>query len=226
MNKDTYLTLEKYMLSCMTDAAHDCQHIYRVLYTALDIAKDYEIDMDVLIASCLLHDIGREAQFKDETLDHATVGADMAFDYLINMGWSQDKANHVKRCISTHRYRNDNLPESIEAKILFDSDKLDVSGAIGIARTLAYTGIVGEPLYSIDEHGNVLQGTENEEPSFFQEYNWKLKKIYKNLYTDRAKLLAEDRRKSSIDFYNALYEEVNSTHKNGLQRLKNSLEDL
>ncbi len=53
------------MLSCMNDGAHDRQHIYRVLYYALDIAEEYCIDQDVLIAACLLHDIGRDAQFRN-----------------------------------------------------------------------------------------------------------------------------------------------------------------
>jgi len=96
------------------------------------------------------------------------------------------KAQHVKACISTHRYRNSNPPASIEAKILFDADKLDVTGTIGIARTLAYKEIVAEPLYSVDEFGNVLNGEEDEKPSFFQEYHWKLKKVYDNFFTNQA----------------------------------------
>lgn len=47
-----------------------------------------------------------------------------------------------KQCIKTHRYRTNNPPESLEAKILFDADKLDAAGAIGIARTLLYKGII------------------------------------------------------------------------------------
>lgn len=54
------------MLSCMEDSAHDKEHIYHVLYNALEIAKtEMNIDYDVLIASCLLHDIGRKEQFEN-----------------------------------------------------------------------------------------------------------------------------------------------------------------
>jgi len=73
MQRDMYINIEKYMVSCMKDGAHDCQHIYRVLYSALDIANDYNINKDVLIAASLLHDIGREAQFENSKLDHAIV---------------------------------------------------------------------------------------------------------------------------------------------------------
>lgn len=224
MKKEMYLKIEKYMLSCMKDGAHDCQHIYRVLYFALDIASDYSVDKDVLIAACLLHDIGREAQFKNSECDHAVVGADMAYKYLCEIKWTESKASHVKACISTHRYRNNNLPKSIEAKILFDADKLDVVGTVGIARTLAYKGIVSEPLYSIDETGNVLDGSGDESPSFFKEYNWKLKNVYDKFFTNRAKKIAEKSRKASIDFYESMYREVSSVHKVGINLLKNSLE--
>ena len=71
MKREIYETLEQYMLSCMEDSAHDAQHIYRVLYNALLIAKEEKhVDHDVLIAACLLHDIGRKEQFADPALCH------------------------------------------------------------------------------------------------------------------------------------------------------------
>ena len=55
MTRETYTLLEDYMLSCMEDSAHDKEHIYRVLYAALDIAgTEKDVDMDVLITACLM----------------------------------------------------------------------------------------------------------------------------------------------------------------------------
>lgn len=226
MDKSKYRIIEKYMLSCMNnnDSAHGYQHIYRVLYNALEIGKDYEVDEEVLIASCLLHDIGRDIQSKNSTRNHAIEGATMAYQYLISIGWSEDKANHVKDCILTHSDRNDNQSCSIEAKIVFDADKLDITGATGIARILAYSGIVSQPLYSVSAYGQVLTGEINEKSSFFKEYNNEIKKIYNKFYTSKAKEIAVKRRKTSIDFYNKLSEEVDSTHKNGLDNLNLVLE--
>jgi len=112
----------------------------------------------------------------------------------------------------------------MEAKILFDADKLDVTGTLGIARTLAYKGIVAEPLYYVDEDGCVLDGQNEKRPSFFQEYNWKLKHIYDKFYTDRAKEIAKERQRASISFYESMYKEVRSIHKTGLHLLNRELE--
>jgi len=122
MKKSMYKIIEKYMFECMKDSAHNSEHIFRVLYLSLNIAsKRKDINYNVLIASCLLHDIGREEQFKNNKICHAEIGGIMAKDFLIINGWSEEESNHVNKCISSHRFRGNNIPETIEAKILFDA---------------------------------------------------------------------------------------------------------
>lgn len=225
MNKDTYLLLEKYMISCMEDSAHDKEHIYRVLYNALRIAnKEKDVDYDVLISACLLHDIGRKEQFENPELCHAIIGSEKAYSFLINNGFECGYAERVKQCIKTHRYRKNNRPQSLEAKILFDADKLDATGTMGIARTLMYNGILSEPIYSLLPDGSISSGENDTIPSFFQEYKYKLEKVYLNFYTTEAKMIAKERQNSAIEFYNSLYEEVQSTYKNGKDELEKILQ--
>ncbi len=98
MNRETYYLLEDYMLSCMDDSAHDREHVYRVLYHALKIAKTLEnVDYDVLIAACLLHDIGRKEQFENPALCHAAVGSDKAFTFLTARGFEKEYAGQVSQ---------------------------------------------------------------------------------------------------------------------------------
>lgn len=225
MNRENYQLMENYMLSCMRDSAHDKEHIYRVLYNALEIAKEERhVNYDVLIAACLLHDIGRGEQFENPALCHAKVGSDKAYYFLLEHGFAQDYAEHVKQCIKTHRYRKDTLPQSLEARILFDADKLDAAGATGIARTLIYKGTVSEPLYTVSSKGEVLSGETDEQPSFFQEYKCKLENLYSGFYTGRATEIAKERRHSAVDFYNALYNEVSIPYQNGRSELEKQLE--
>lgn len=200
----------------MRDAAHDKEHIYRVLYNALDIAQtESNVDYDVLIAACLLHDIGREEQFKNPKLDHAEVGGDKAYKFLTGNGFSAEFAGKVKSCIVAHRFRKSRPPESKEAKILFDADKLDVTGAMGVARTLVYKGGIGDPLYTLGAGGLPSSGEDDEAPSFFQEYHFKLKNLYDKFYTDKGRALAAERKNAARAFYDSLYGEVKKTYQNG-----------
>lgn len=220
MNKTTYLLIENYMTLCMEDSAHDKEHIYRVLYTALDIAKtEQNVNYDVLISACLLHDIGRKEQFENPDLCHAKVGADKAYHFLFENGFDETFAEHVKCCIETHRFRKNKPPQSIEAQILFDADKLDASGVIGIARTLMYKGQVSEPLYSLLPNGQVSGGENDDKPSFFQEYKYKLENLYSNFFTKRGTELAKERQQSAVRFYNDIFNEVSSSYITGQNAL-------
>jgi len=223
MNKNEYTTIESYMISKMNDSAHDIHHVYRVLNAAVDIANHTEaVSMEILIAACLLHDIGREQQFANPNLCHAQIGGEIAYEFLLSQNWPEPKAQHVKECIQAHRYRSSNPPQSIEAKILFDADKLDVCGAIGIARTLQYEGHTGDQLYILDKNEKIItDGGGANKSTFFQEYNFKLKKIYDTFFTEHARNLAKARQKASIDFYNALHSEISQNYENGRNFLCN-----
>jgi uncharacterized protein len=216
MTKQQYELMETYMLSCMEDSAHDKEHIYRVLYNGLEIAgAEREVDYDVLITACLLHDIGRKEQFADPAVCHAMVGGEKAFCFLREHGFDQVFSQKVRHCIETHRFRKSMQPESLEAKILFDADKLDVTGALGIARTLMYKGNVTEPIYNVLPSGEISDGTEDVTPSFFREYKFKLEKLYDKFYTEKGAQLAQQRRTIAAAFYEALYREVNTGYTAG-----------
>lgn len=224
MNKDTYKLIENYMLSCARDSAHDKDHVYRVLYVALDIAgTETNVDYDVLIFACLLHDIGRQEQFDDPNLCHAQVGGDKAMAFLLKNGFSARFAQRVRQCIISHRYRTNAQPESIEAKILFDADKIDATGAIGIARTIFYQGQTGSPLYSLLDDGSVSDGAGDIDESFFREYKFKLEGLYDIYYTARGNEIAKARREAASTFYSNMLSEVNASY-SSRQLLKDLIE--
>lgn len=214
MDKNIILKSEQYMIVQMKDSAHDKEHIYRVTNLALDIAKtELNTDENVLIVACLLHDIGRAEQDRNPKLCHAQVGADMAYRFLISEGVSENEANKVKLCIASHRFRGNHLPDSIEAKILFDADTIDVTGAMGIARSLYYEGKQDIPIYNTDTNGYVIEGDLDTNESFLREYNFKLKNLYDRLYTKRGREIAENRRDIAIKFYESLRNEIIDSHR-------------
>lgn len=226
MNREKFLMIEKYMRLCMKDSAHGWDHVYRVLYNALEIAKTEEkVDTDVLICACLLHDIGRKEQFENPELCHAMVGSEKAYQFLIEHGFDAEYACKVKHCVETHRFRKNNPPRTLEAKILFDADKLEAAGAVGIARTLIYKGIVSDPLYSLRPDGTVSDGDGDTEASFFQEYKYKLEHIYDHFYTRKGAEMAEQKRGAAVAFYESLLQEVKSSYENGNEELERLLDD-
>ena len=214
MDKRSWRVLEEYMISRMQDSAHDMQHVYRVLNNALEIAKGEEnVNMDVLMTAALLHDIGRADERMDPAADHAVTGGDRAYRTLTKtpeLDYDHAFAEHVRQCIRTHRFRRNDPPVTIEAKILFDADKLDVCGAIGIARTLMYSGAHDRPLYTTDPDGNIRDGKADTEDSFCREYRFKLEGMYDRFLTRRGAELAKERQRAAVDFYNDLLSEVHT----------------
>ena len=224
MKRTDYAQIERFMLDCMKDSAHDREHVYRVLYGALEIAKtEPDANLDVLVAACLLHDIGRKEQFETPALDHALVGGEKACRFLISQGYDEAFAAHVRGCIETHRFRKSRPPESIEAKILFDADKLDATGAVGIARTMMYSGATGRPIYTRLADGCISDGALSDEPSFFHEYRFKLAKLYDRFYTAEGARLAQERRAIAMAYYDALLREVRDPDTHGKALLENML---
>ena len=208
MTQKSFHLIENHMLSAMADSAHDAQHVYRVLYNALEIAEsETGVNYDVLITACLLHDIGRKEQFEDPKLCHAAVGSKKARIFLAGHNFSEEFTERVCHCILSHRFRKAAPPQTIEAKILFDADKLDVTGVIGIARTLLYQGKMESPLYTLLPDGTVSDGSGEPAESFFGEYKFKLEKLYGTFLTEAGAQLAQQRRTAAESFYKSLYAE-------------------
>ncbi len=223
MKQEEYQELTAYMQDCMSDAAHDKEHVWRVLGYALKLAGELKepVDYDCLITACLLHDIGRAAQFKDPSLDHAAVGADMAAVWLAEHGYSPEFCQAVRSAIRSHRYRTGGRAQSIEAQLLFDADKLDVCGIMGLFRTISYCDHVGEPYYTVGKDG-LVEFTASTEASVVQEYCYKLRHVGERLYTDGAKRLAEELSHQLDTAVNSVVQQANFARA-GLAELENLL---
>lgn len=197
MEKELFKKIDQYMLNMTDGFIHDETHVYRVTNYALIIAKEYkDINEDILIASCLLHDVGRVMQGKGNSICHAMQGGNMAYEFLKQEGWDETDCLHVKECIASHRYKSKLLPKTMEAKILFDADKLDMTGAIGISRVLLYKGFMEESIYN-----------EKSQNSFLSEYEERLLKVYDVFFTEKAREIAMKRKKLTQIFYEQIISE-------------------
>lgn len=105
MTQEQLQLLNDYMVACVADGAHDALHVRRVLYLALELAETEEnVDREVLIAACLLHDVGQAEEMRDPSVRHAAAGAVKAERFLTENGFGEAFANKVARCIAAHSF--------------------------------------------------------------------------------------------------------------------------
>lgn len=194
------------------DPVHGFDHILRVYRMAEKLAIAEGGDIEIVRAAALLHDAEGSATGGGEEgrLNHHQVSADFARQVLEAEGWPEERIAAVLHCIRAHRFRDESEnPQTLEARILFDADKLDVIGAIGVARTIAYDVMVGQPIYSPPSDRFVRTGErEPDEPhSSYHEYLFKLRKIKERLHTKTARELAEERHRFLMEFFERLADE-------------------
>ncbi|HBB37415.1 MAG: Metal dependent phosphohydrolase [Candidatus Moranbacteria bacterium GW2011_GWC1_45_18] len=201
-------------------SAHNMDHVNRVYNNALKISKDEKIDLEVVKIAILLHDIGgsKEMKSKSGKFDHAIESAKIAGPFLQKLGFSEEKIRHICDCIITHRYRTENKPKTKEAQIVFDSDKLDTIGAIGIARQFVWVGKNNAHIfrkmdiekYAQENLGGSLKGRLRDKTKHSPQLSWetKGKHILKSLYTKKTKEIARKRMKFSENFLKKLEREI------------------
>jgi len=202
-------------------AAHSMDHIMRVYNLCMNLARGEDVDLEVLRAAALLHDVGGPAEMADPSgkIDHAVVGAETAGSILEELGFGKEKIKHIQDCIVSHRYRTDNKPKTKEAEILFDADKLDMLGAIGIARGYAWVGKNNASFYkkinNIEEYindnlGGKINGRlrDKTKHSVQAQYETKAKFIKDKLYTEKARQIAKERTEYFKKFLDRLEEEI------------------
>jgi len=206
-------------LSC---SAHAMEHVMRVYDLCLHLAKyESSIDLDVLKTAALLHDIARVKEFDDKTgsIDHSALGAEMADKILRTLGYTEEKVAHIKHCITAHRFRGKVEPQTKEAKILFDADKLDVLGAIGVARSFMIAGQYGQKAYSeisikdylkdnvvSEKADGRVRDVSKHTPNL--EFELKLKHVPERLYTQKARDMAKERLRFMENFFEKLKREI------------------
>lgn len=212
--------IKEFVKKELTCSAHNLDHVFRVYKLCLKIAEcEKNADIDVLIPAALLHDIARVKESSDLTgeIDHAVLGGTMAEEILRKLDYDKEEIEKIKHCITAHRFRTGNEPQTIEAKILYDADKLDAIGAIGIARCFMLGGQFGQSL-SINEgiedylnsnsvENGRLKNVSKHTPII--EYEIKLKRIPEKLYTEKAKQIASERMKYMDGFFEKLNLEMN-----------------
>lgn len=191
---------------------HDWSHVERVYNLAIKIAKKEKANLGIIKLAVYLHDIGRKEEMDSKgKVCHAEKSVELAEKILLSCNLDKKIIENIKQCILSHRYRNDHQPKTIEAKVLFDADKLDSIGAIGIARDFLFAGYLGNCLYTGNEKKlakNARSYSYTNEDSALLEYYFKLKKIKEKMLTKTGKKIAEERHNYMADFFRRFEKEI------------------
>ena len=199
------------------DSAHGFDHVLRVWRLAERIGHEEaaaggQVDLEILRAAVLLHDVGRGEE-RRRGVCHAQAGAATAREIL--RGYPAERVEEVARAIAQHRFRGAEGPTSLEARILYDADKLDAIGAIGVARAYAIAGAHNQRLWAEvpeayvqrpPQAGQTDLGADTHTP--IHEYHFKLIKLKDQLYTATGKRLAERRHGVMVAYLQELEREV------------------
>ncbi len=179
---------------------HDRFHVERVYKLALRIAGEVgqPVDLDVLRAAALLHDVARAMEDEGLVDDHAREGARIAHEILRRVGFPRDKIEKVAYCIEVHRFKSGVKPETIEAQILQDADRLDMLGAVGIARVFARAGWSNTPLH--DPSRPPKQAYDGRSETAVNHLLEKILRLKDTLHTEPARRIAESRHRFVKEF--------------------------
>jgi uncharacterized protein len=164
---------------------HGLEHTMRVYRICMALGNALGADMSILLPAVLLHDVVRDSE------DHAAASSVKARDILRDLDYSEKAIEKISKTIGAHSFSAGRIPESLEAKILSDADKLDAMGALGVYRAAMYSA----------ENGRLLE-------DYVAHFSEKLLTLKDLIFTDEARRLAESRHRFLLEFLEQIGEEL------------------
>lgn len=173
--------------------SHDISHINRVRKYCKIIAKEERANIEIIEAAALIHDLSRDDSKHNHR--HHRLSAVVGVNLLKKAGYDNTTRDKIIKCVNSHSRQSSILPITIEEKVLFDADKIDGLGHIGIARWFSVTG---------RENINIRESAD----LYLNELN-KFYKRFGNLFTKTGSNLAKDKFIFSKNFAERILEETN-----------------
>ena len=188
---------------------HDFDHTLRVLRNAELLAEELPAaDLRIVRLAALLHDFARPEEMAAKgKLCHAVLGAELVRPLLAEAGFEPETVDRVSQAVLTHRYRANRIPATLEAQIVYDADKLDSLGAVGIGRAFLFAGREHARLHNTREEA--LGSAEySREDTAYREYLVKLSKLPGCMLTAPGRRIAGERAGFMHEFFDRLNSET------------------
>ncbi|NRP18415.1 hypothetical protein LPJGGPFB_01646 [Ensifer adhaerens] len=189
------------------DGSHDASHLIRVWKNAARIHAEEGGAERVLAAAVLLHDCVSVEKNSPHRMQASRLAAEKATDILRNLDWSAEDIVSVAHAILTHSFSANIAPETIEAKILQDADRLDAIGMVGAARCFYIAGRMGSGLY--DPLDPLAEDRELDDKAFaIDHFETKLFKLADGFQTAAGRRLALERQQRLRDVLAMMLDEI------------------
>lgn len=192
-------------------ACHDWGHTLRVLDTARRLAREEGADRTIVAYAAVLHDIGRPDELADEGRTcHAQRGAEIVGELLTALGIDDGAfVSGIAECVRSHRFRSrgNAPPASIEDRVVYDADKLDSIGAIGIGRAFHFAGRIGARVHN-SRAAALSSDSYSREDSAYREYLVKLQHVREKMLTRSGKRMAQERHEFMVSFFDRICREA------------------
>lgn len=194
-------------LEAHCDGAHDPSHLIRVYKVARALHGLEGGDGEIIAAAVLLHDCVQVEKNAPERSKASRMAAERAAEILRELGWDEARIARTAHAIEAHSYSAQITPETLEAKILQDADRLDAIGFVGIARCFYVAGRMNSQLY--DAHDPKAEGRDLDDLAFaLDHFETKLFKLKSGFQTQAGKEMASLRHARMRAFIEYFHEEI------------------
>jgi uncharacterized protein len=189
------------------DGAHDIGHIGRVFANAMRIQASEGGDAELLAAAVLLHDCVSVEKSSPLRAQASRLAAEKAGGILAELGWQRERIEAAAHAIAAHSFSAGISPETLEARILQDADRLDAIGMVGVARLFYIGGRMGSLLYDpADPHA--AQRSLDDRHFALDHFAAKLFKLADGFQTGTGRGLAQERGRRLHLFRDMMLEEI------------------
>jgi uncharacterized protein len=189
------------------DTAHDFDHVMRVYKNAQRITKNEKANKKLVLSAVLLHDIVSYPKSSKHSKFSSIESVKKSKSILKKYDFTTDEINIISGAIADHSFSQNKIPQTIEGKILQDSDRLDALGAIGIARVFATSGSLNRSFYNNDDPFCTKRNP-NDDSWAVDHFFKKLLKLESTMNTKSGKIEAKKRTKILKIFLKQLKDEI------------------
>ncbi|EJG0620400.1 HD domain-containing protein [Vibrio parahaemolyticus] len=201
------LFLEFMQQEMQVDAAHDIEHVKRVVKTAKQLCDEENADIAIVLPAAYLHDCFTYPKDHPNRKQSSAIAAKKAIAYLESIQYPQHYHDAIAHAIEAHSFSANIRPNTLEAQIVQDADRLDALGAIGVTRCIQVSTHFNAQLYN-DDDMFAKERELNDKQFTVDHFQTKLFKIVDTMNTESAKLEANKRKAFMQTYLKQLYDEV------------------